>query len=218
MILEARNLTKSFRLPEPITLFSGISLQIAAGESIAITGRSGEGKTTLLHVLGTLEAPDTGEILIHNIPFSTSNGPFLRNRYLGFVFQSFNLLDDFSALDNVLMPARIGRKPLDLEWGSHLLELVGLKHRIAFPAKLLSGGEKQRVAIARALCNNPDLILADEPSGNLDRQNSQAIGELLLSITEQQNKGLILVTHDASLSRLCKRQYLLQEASLHENF
>lgn len=216
MILEAKNLSKTFHFPKETPLFSNISLVLKKGESIAITGRSGSGKTTLLHILGTLEKPDSGEVLIANTPFSKENSHKLRNKHIGFVFQSFNLLEDFTALENVLMPAQIARIPISKEHGMHLLNQVGLIDRANFPAKLLSGGEKQRVAIARALCNNPDVIFADEPSGNLDSANAHAIGELLLNLTEKKEKGLVLVTHERSLALACKKRYSLSEGNLKE--
>lgn len=215
MILKAVNISKSFRYPQSTPLFSQISLNLEKGQSLAITGRSGEGKTTLLHILGTLEEPDSGEIFIADTLFSPANGAMLRNRHIGFIFQSFNLLEDFTTLENILMPSRIARKSQSREYGLHLLEQVGLQDRANFPAKLLSGGEKQRAAIARALCNNPDLILADEPSGNLDQANANAIGELLLSLVEKQKKGLILVTHDSQLASYCQKQAVLSDGQLH---
>jgi len=213
-LLSAKNLFKTFRSPEKIELLSDISLDIAAGESIAICGRSGEGKTTLLHILGSLEAPDSGTLEIKGRLFTPSTAAELRNRYIGFVFQAYNLLEDFTLLENVLMPSAIARQPQDRAYGLNLLKKVGLEHRADFPAKLLSGGERQRGAIARALCNNPDLILADEPSGNLDRANAQNIGELLLTLVKQEKKSLILVTHDPQLAALCDRQYNLSESRL----
>jgi ABC-type lipoprotein export system ATPase subunit len=217
MILKAANLSKSFYFPETVRLFSALSLSVAKGESIAITGRSGSGKTTLLHILGTLEQPDTGQITIAGTLLTKTNGAALRNKHIGFIFQSFNLLEDFTALENILMPARIGRKHPSKEYGMHLLEQVGLAERAHFSAKLLSGGEKQRVAIARALCNNPDLILADEPSGNLDQANADKIGSLLSDLVENQKKGLILVTHDPILASLCQKQFYLSNETLNNN-
>ncbi len=214
MILKAQNISKSFRFPQEVPLFSNLSLSVEKGQSIAITGRSGEGKSTLLHILGTLEEPDSGEIFIHDVLSSKSNGSELRNRHIGFVFQSYNLLEDFTVLENILMPARIARKEIKQEYGLYLLEQVGLAHRARFPAKLLSGGERQRAAIARALCNNPDLILADEPSGNLDQANAKAIGSLLIDLVEKHKKGLILVTHDQTLAQLCQKQLLLSKGAL----
>lgn len=202
MMLKATNISKSY---PKVSVLSKLSLEVEAGESIAICGRSGEGKTTLLHILGTLEEPDSGEIEIAGQTLTRSNASSLRNQQIGFVFQSYNLLEDFTTLENVLMPARIARKPISRQKGLELLALVGLEDRADFPAKLLSGGEKQRTAIARALCNNPNLILADEPTGNLDRTNAKRVGEILLSL----KKTLILVTHDLELASLCKKKYEL---------
>ena len=182
-------------------------------------GSSGEGKSTLLHILGTLEQPSSGQLEICGQPTDTSSLPSLRNRHIGFIFQSFNLLEEDTVLDNVLMPARIAREPTHSRSPAYrralqLLEKVGLSSRIRFLAKLLSGGEKQRVAIARALLNNPDLILADEPSGNLDYGNSQAIHQLLLMLTKEEGKTLVIVTHDSELASLCDKTYQLKDGKL----
>jgi lipoprotein-releasing system ATP-binding protein len=214
MILQAKNISKSFHFPIKTPLFTNISLNLNPGESIAITGKSGAGKTTLLHILGTLEEPDHGEIRIANTLFSKSKGPKLRNQHLGFIFQSYNLLEDFTALENVLMPARIARKSISKAYGLYLLEQVGLESRAHFPTKLLSGGERQRVAMARALCNDPDVILADEPTGNLDQANSEAIGEILFRLVNEKKKGLILVTHDETLANLCQKKYIITNQAL----
>lgn len=209
-ILRARNLSKSYHAPSPLTVLHDVSLDIGPSETVAIQGRSGEGKSTLLHILGTLEEPDAGTLLLNNEPVTRENAPRLRNEQIGFIFQNYNLLDDLSALENVLLPLRIARKPIDDVWGIDLLDRVGLAHRALFPAKILSGGERQRVAIARALCNQPSLLLADEPTGNLDRAHAQSIVQLLLSL----NTALLLVTHDAELAALCQRRHLLQNGTL----
>jgi lipoprotein-releasing system ATP-binding protein len=216
MIIEAKNLNKSFQASQKVPILSNVSLSIAQGESIAITGRSGEGKTTLLHILGTLESFESGELWIAGATYNQKNGAELRNKHMGFIFQSFNLLEDFSALENVLMPARIGRQPIDKAKGLALLEQVGLEQRAHFPAKVLSGGERQRVAIARALCNNPEILFADEPSGNLDKVSADCIAELLFNLVKTQKKTLILVTHDQSLAERCDRTLILKEGSLIE--
>jgi lipoprotein-releasing system ATP-binding protein len=207
MILRAKSLSKSY---PKVKVLSDISLTVAPGESVAICGRSGSGKTTLLHILGTLEEPDSGELEIGGQKLTRASASRLRNTQIGFVFQAYNLLEDFTTLENVLMPARIARRPFDRKKGLELLALVGLEERADFPAKLLSGGERQRVAIARALCNDPVLILADEPTGNLDRANARKIGEILISL----NKSLILVTHDPELAALCHKKYTLADGQL----
>jgi lipoprotein-releasing system ATP-binding protein len=207
MILKARNIQKSY---PKVPVLTDISLTVAAGETVAICGKSGVGKTTLLHILGTLEEPDSGELEISGVRLTRHNGAKLRNQQIGFIFQAYNLLEDFTALENVLMPARIARLAASRQKGLDLLEQVGLVDRADFPVKLLSGGERQRVAIARALCNDPNLILADEPTGNLDRANAKMIGDLLLSL----HKSLIIVTHDSAIAELVEKRYLLQDGSL----
>jgi len=214
MIFKAINISKTFPFPQKTTLFSNLSLELEKGQSVAITGKSGVGKTTLLHIFGTLEEADSGEIHVAGQLLTPANGSKFRRKNIGFIFQSFHLLEDFTLLENVLMPALIARTPKKPDFGLHLLEQVGLADRAYFPAKLLSGGEKQRAAIARALCNDPDLILADEPSGNLDSSNAEKIGSLLLSIVEQHKKGLILVTHNPDLATLCQKHYSLAEGKL----
>lgn len=214
MILVAKGLKKAYRSPQPVEVLSDVSLSMQRGESIAICGRSGEGKTTLLHILGTLEAPDSGTLEIDGILSTRSLASAVRRRSIGFVFQSYNLLEDFSAIENVLMPAKIIRRYASRQEGLELLASVGLSHRADFPVKLLSGGERQRVAIARALCNEPSLILADEPSGNLDAANAIAVGDLLLSLVREKNKSLILATHDTRLASLCGKTYHLTQGKL----
>lgn len=216
MILEAKNIWKRFHGPEKIDVLKGVSLSVARGESVAICGRSGEGKTTLLHILGTLEEPDEGQVKIAGKEWSASTAHKIRNQHIGFIFQSYNLLDDFTVLENVLMPARIGRRPVDAAQGLKWLKRLNLEARAYFPAKLLSGGERQRVAIARALASNPDIILADEPSGNLDRAHAEQVGQLLLSLVREEKKGLILVTHDPALAALSDRRYTLSGGLLLE--
>ncbi len=214
MILHAKQLKKTYRSPQTVEVLSDISLSLSLGKSIAICGRSGEGKTTLLHILGTLEEADSGTLEIEGALCTRSNAASVRRRSIGFVFQSFNLLEDFTALENVLMPAKILRRPASRKEGLDLLDAVKLTSRADFPVKLLSGGERQRVAIARALCNSPSLILADEPSGNLDAANSMAVGDLLLSVVRERNKSLIIATHDTRLAALCSKTYHLSSGKL----
>ncbi|MDE3055136.1 MAG: ABC transporter ATP-binding protein [Verrucomicrobiota bacterium] len=211
--LKAEKITKTFS-GASCPILKGISLELKSGEAVAIKGRSGEGKSTLLHILGTLEECDSGSIEIAGVTVTKKNALSLRKRSIGFIFQAFYLLEEFTALENVLVPAAIDRRKSDRNWGLFLLDQVGLLERAHFPVKLLSGGERQRVAIARALCNRPSLLLADEPSGNLDAENSAAIGKLLLSTAKRENCSLLLVTHDAHLASLCSRTYALQNGLL----
>lgn len=211
MILQAKNLKKSYHTPHPVEVLRGVSLEVCRGESIAIMGKSGEGKSTLLHILGTLEKPCSGELLFLGKPIESYCLPSLRNEKIGFIFQSYNLLEDYTLLENLLMPQRIGRKRPNVAEAKDLLREVGLEGRAHFLAKQLSGGEKQRASIARALITHPDLIFADEPSGNLDRGNSQLIHTLLLKAVSERKTALIVVTHDEELAGLCNRKLILKE-------
>lgn len=213
-ILEAKNISKAFYHPVVVPILKEISLEICGGESVAIIGRSGEGKSTLLHILGTLDDPCSGSLFIEGEKVLGSNRAYLRNQKMGFVFQSFYLLEDYTALENVLMPAHIGRSSVGRgsvarERALFLLETVGLKDRAHFHTKRLSGGEKQRVALARAMCNDPSIIFADEPSGNLDRDTAHMIHDVLLSFASGESRGLLLVTHDRELAKLCTHTYEL---------
>ncbi|MBA3239004.1 MAG: ABC transporter ATP-binding protein [Parachlamydiaceae bacterium] len=221
-ILEASDLKKSFYVPQEISILKKITLDVFAGDTIAITGRSGSGKSTLLQILGTLESPCSGFLSIAGNSVTRFNKSYLRRKHLSFMFQSFHLFEEYTALENILMPAKIARKSIAkgspaYTRGLTLLEQVGLADRAHFHTKLLSGGEKQRVALARALCNDPSIIFADEPSGNLDKQTSLAIHSLLLDFVNQSNKALIVVTHNPELASMCKIHYDLHEGQLHKN-
>ncbi|MBS0622084.1 MAG: ABC transporter ATP-binding protein [Verrucomicrobia bacterium] len=213
-ILEARGISKRFMYPQEVEVLKDIDLTVYPGETIAIVGASGEGKSTLLHILSTLEKASGGTLIIDGQKVTSRRAPQIRNQTLGFIFQNFFLLEEETALDNVLMPARIGRLPLNKAYALDLLDQVGLKNRASFPAKLLSGGEKQRVCIARALCNNPPLIFADEPSGSLDHKTSESIHHLLIDKLKGEGRALIAVTHDPSLAALCDRTLTLQSGQL----
>lgn len=218
-LLVAKNLRKTFYHPKEIHILNSVNLTVEGGSSVAIMGRSGQGKSTLLQILGTLDDPCEGTIEIAGTLTSRYNKSTIRNRLIAFVFQSFHLLEDYTALENVLMPARIGRQQINkgsslYRHGLDLLDRVGLKQRAEFHAKFLSGGEKQRVAIARAFCNDPSLILADEPSGNLDHDTSAIIHELLLDFSKQPNKALIVVTHNQTLAEECGIHYTLENGHL----
>lgn len=219
IILEAKNLSKTFYNPMQVTILKTLNLKVKRGQSIAIMGRSGEGKSTLLQILGTLESPCSGSLQIDGQEVSRFNKSHIRNKKLGFIFQSFHLLEDYTVLENVLIPAKIARlnssafKKAQAR-ACDLLEHVGLKDRLYFNTKLLSGGEKQRVAIARAVCNDPDIIFADEPSGNLDKETSHHIHQLLLDLSNSQRKTLIIVTHDPELAKMCNLRYTLVNGQL----
>jgi len=219
-LLVAKNIKKTFSQPIELSILNGIDLCLHAGESIAIMGASGEGKSTLLHILGTLEPPTSGELEICGHQVTVSEAAKLRNRYIGFIFQAYHLLTDVTVLHNVLIPAQISGASITKGSPAYkraldLLDHVGLSPRAHFLAKFLSGGEKQRVAIARALMNDTRLLLADEPSGNLDHTTSTHIHELLLQTAKQHNKGLLIVTHDTELAKLCDKRLILREGKIY---
>lgn len=222
IVLRASCLKKSFYNPAHVEILKNVELTVRRGDTVAIMGRSGEGKSTLLQILGTLEDSCSGTLEINEETVTSFNKSKIRNKDIAFIFQSFHLLEDYTALENVLMPARIARESTSkgsvmYKRACELLDHVGLSDRKNFNTKLLSGGEKQRVAIARALCNDPDIILADEPSGNLDKQTSRHIHDLLLNFAHQHDKTLIIVTHDIELANLCSLRYRLTEGQLVAN-
>lgn len=219
ILLQAKHLYKKFYHPRQIDIISGINLDVEAKTSLAITGKSGQGKSTLLQILGTLDDPCQGSLEIAGNLITRFNKSRIRNSEIAFVFQSFHLLEDYTAIENVLMPARINRQNTSkgssvYQRGLELLDQVGLKNRAEFQTKFLSGGEKQRVAIARAFSNNPSIIFADEPSGNLDQETASVIQQLLLDFSEQPGKALIVVTHDESFAKRCKHTRVLENGQL----
>ena len=215
MIIEAKQIRKSFG---PLEVLKGVDFAVDAAEVVAIMGASGAGKSTLLQILGTLLTPDGGSLRIDGTDVLRLKGNALaafRNRSIGFVFQAHHLLPEFTAQENVMMPALIGgagmkeaRKKAD-----ELLEAVGLSGRAAHKPSELSGGELSRVAIARALVNDPAIVFADEPTGNLDTRTKDEIHQLLLRIRKERGQTVVVVTHDPGLAALCDRTCVLQDGA-----
>ena len=218
LILQANNLQKTYAGLE-VAVLNGIDLQVNAGEQVAIVGTSGSGKSSLLHLLGGLDAPSAGEVSILGHALADMNETKrgeLRNQSLGFVYQFHHLLPEFTALENVAMPLLIRRVPRQqaMESAAEVLQKVGLSHRMAHMPGELSGGERQRASVARALVTNPQCILADEPTGNLDRHTAHAVFDLLLQMNQTQGLALVVVTHDLELSAKLTRQYKLVDGKL----
>ena len=206
---------------EPLVVLRGVSMELAEGQSVAIVGPSGSGKSTLLSVIGTLERPSAGRVVLDGQDPAELDEPRLaafRNRQIGFVFQDHHLLPQCSVLENVLIPS-VAAGPTTsetVERARMLLDRVGLEDRLDHRPAELSGGERQRVALARALVNRPGLLLADEPTGNLDRSTAERIARLMIELHEQQQMMLIVVTHSRRLADMMGRQLELDEGSLEE--
>lgn len=215
-MIKAHDIHKSFGSLE---VLKGISLQVERGEVVSIVGQSGAGKTTLLQILGTLSAMDSGSLVIDGKDVGSMNDNTLsdfRNRHIGFVFQFHHLLPEFSALENVMLPALIaGRTKTESEKEAiQLLKMMNLSDRTSHKPSALSGGEQQRVAIARALINNPSLLLADEPSGNLDTKNRDEIHALFLRLREELGQTTIIVTHDQGLASMADRKITMCDGKI----
>jgi len=218
-VLEAKNLCKKYRVGDKdIVAVCNINLTINKGDFIAITGKSGSGKSTLMHMLGLLDTPTSGELILNG---KNTKGmgekelAHIRNSDIGFVFQAFNLLQRTSVLENVMLPLTYSNVPKSEHEKKALkvIEQVGLSHRLKNKSNELSGGERQRVAIARALINNPSLILADEPTGNLDSKMGEEIEKMLINLNNE-GRTLILVTHDDDLAKIAKRQVILKDGEI----
>ena len=221
-LLSCQNITKSYQEGTQQTeVLKQVSFSMQPSELIAIVGSSGSGKSTLLHTLGGLDQPSSGEVFIkgQSLQQMSPNAlAKLRNQYLGFVYQFHHLMADFTALENVMMPMLIGQqnKTEAQDRAEQILSAVGLQHRISHRPSALSGGERQRVAIARALVNNPALVLADEPTGNLDHKTTESIFELIQQLNQEKQIAFLLVTHDLNLAEKLNRRLIMQDGVLRE--
>ena len=218
-MIEAKGIYKSFG---NVNVIKGIDIHIDKGEIVTIVGASGAGKSTLLQIIGTLEKADKGEVIINGQNVSKMNQKTLaafRNKNIGFVFQFHHLLPEFTALENICIPAFIAgvSKSNALNKAHQLLEYLNLTERANHKPSMLSGGEQQRVAVARALINNPAVILADEPSGNLDSQNAKELHELFFKLREQTGQTFVIVTHNPDLAKMADRTLTIKDGKIESN-
>jgi lipoprotein-releasing system ATP-binding protein len=218
----ARDVRKAYRIAEQdVEALRGVDLKIAPGSIVGVTGKSGAGKSTLLHILGTLDRPTSGKVFLNGTDVSNmgdQQASQFRNATVGFVFQMNNLLNEFSALENVMLPGLIAGAPRPMieERAAQLLGAVGLGARVSHRPSELSGGEQQRVAIARALVMAPPILLADEPTGNLDQKTSHAVQELLMNVCRENRVTMLLVTHDLDLARRMPAQVVMADGRVAE--
>lgn len=216
-MLVAKNIQKSYGT---LQVLKGLDLSVRPGEIISIVGKSGSGKSTLLHILGTLDTPDQGTLLVNGqevFLMKENQLAAFRNKEIGFIFQFHHLLNEFTAQENVAIPAFIqgADKAKSMNRAAELLDYLGLKNRIDHKPTQLSGGEQQRVAVARALMNNPKVVFADEPTGNLDNDTSEDLHSLLLSLRKDFNQTFVIVTHNDELANLSDRKLILRDGILH---
>ena len=220
IMYKAQNIKKTYVEGKVKTqVLKGVNLEICKDEITAIIGQSGSGKSTLLHILGTLDTPDTGSLEFKGtelLKLSNQKKAQFRNLNLGFVYQFHHLLGDFTALENVMMPLLIANVPVKEAKlkAKEYLQKVGLSHRVNFRPNELSGGERQRVAIARAIVNKPDLILADEPTGNLDAQNAQEVFSIFSHLVKTEHVAVVMVTHDQNLASKCDKIYKMIDGEI----
>jgi lipoprotein-releasing system ATP-binding protein len=215
-MLSAKNIHKRYG---PVEVLKGVDITVDKGEIVSIVGPSGSGKSTLLHILGTLDKPDKGEVFLYQDKITNLQPGRLanfRNRHIGFVFQFHHLLPEFSALENVCIPGWLtsaGKNEIKKRSGE-LLKLLGLGNRLENKPNQLSGGEQQRVAVARALINHPDIVLADEPSGNLDTANARELHQLFFDLRKEFNQTFLIVTHNEELARLSDRTLTMKDGKI----
>ena len=219
MFLEVDRLTKSYG---SLPVLKELSFSVAEGESVAIMGASGAGKTTLLQILGLLDRADSGSVVINGTSLTSLSArerDLFRNKRIGFVFQAHELLPEFTAVENAALPAMIGglSRKAALDKASALLCTLNLAERLHHKPAALSGGERQRVAVARALINDPDILLADEPSGSLDSQNKIELHNLLRRVREERNQTMLIATHDAELAATCMRTLLISDGQIEDS-
>jgi len=215
-MIEVKNVFKSY---DNVEVLKGIDLTIQKGSSVAITGKSGAGKSTLLHILGTLDEPDKGQILFENediFKLKSKKLANLRNNKIGFVFQFHHRLNEFNAVENVAIPHLIGgaKKEIAMAKAKEILRFLEMDHRFDHKPNELSGGEQQRVAFARALINDPTVVFADEPTGNLDKGTSEEVHHIINKLKEQQELTFVIVTHDASLADICETRFEMEDGKI----
>jgi lipoprotein-releasing system ATP-binding protein len=215
-MITATGITKSYG---NLQVLKGVDVHINKGEVVSIVGASGAGKSTLLHILGTLDRPDSGKVMFEEQVVTSMSSRQLaqfRNKHIGFIFQFHNLLPEFTALENVCIPAFIAKSDVkeSEQRAQELLHFLGLAERAQHKPNQLSGGEQQRVAVARALMNNPDVILADEPSGNLDSKNARELHQLFFTLREKYNQTFVIVTHNDELAGLADRALVMKDGRL----